>query len=258
MTSLAASPRLWSWCLSCRISIFSTVKVHCIVFSPLSPSFYFVLVGNFWKGNPNEWGDSAAHGRSETIRYGVGPPWFDGTDAIWCQRDDSAGEGVLAAVLTHCTRCLKKARIFFFRFVGVSTLTHFHLCVHPVSLFFSPSSMSTLMMLYIEPKPPPPPTLFFFQEQISRCSQKCWVLLFALYTQIRWGCKLSPNICSLEWSRKGKARTGLVCMLFTVTLSECVMYGCVCAWVWVNAHSCVCGCVNNYSNRCFVSFWVPY
>lgn len=56
-----------------------------------------------------------------------------------------------------------------------------------------------LMIPYIDLKASPPPP----QEQISLCSQKCWVLLFALYTEIRWGCKLSPNICSLEWRRRG-------------------------------------------------------
>lgn len=44
---------------------------------------------------------------------------------------------------------------------------------------------------------PPPP-----------CSQKCWVLLFAFHAEIRWGCELSPNICSLEWRRRGEGRWG--------------------------------------------------
>lgn len=90
-----------------------------------------------------------------------------------------------------------------------------------------------------------------FKSRSRFCSQKCWVPLFALHTEIRWGCKLSPNICSLEWSRRS-ARTGLVCMLFSEALSEWVMNGFVCASV------CMRMWLNNYSNRCFVSFWAPY
>lgn len=109
----------------------------------------------------------------------------------------------------------------------------------PLSLFSHPQDTflwlkgPTLMSL---PYPLPP------REQISLCSQKCWVLLFAVYTEICWGCKLSPNICSLEWSwRGGKDRTGVR----VVERSSARM-----CYVWA---LCVCVCVYNYSNKCFVS-----
>lgn len=100
--------------------------------------------------------------------------------------------------------------------------------------------------------PPPHP-----HEQISLCSQKCWVLLFVEYIEICWGHKLSPNICSLEW-RQEEARTGQLCMLLRGkgALIRCVMYGFMHVWAHVHTHICV--CVNNYSNRYFVSFWVLY
>lgn len=96
---------------------------------------------------------------------------------------------------------------FFFRFVGVSTLTHFHLCVHPVSLFFSPSSMSTLMMLYIEPKPPPPPTLFFSKSKFpvaARSAECCCLLCTHKFAEA-----VSCPQTSAPWSGAGRERQGL-------------------------------------------------
>lgn len=181
-------------------------------------------VCNFWKGSPNWWVDRSAWGRSESLN----------TDQICSRatlvdRSDAARyhrEILFALMLPHTTA------------PGVWGNREFSYATHlqPWHSFNSactPSPSFSTLPHHHEISPPPPHPLFFFQEQISLCSQKCWVLLFALYTEIRWGCKLSPNICSLEWSRRGEARTGWVCMLFSVALSECVMYG----FVYVCVHA---------------------
>lgn len=64
-----------------------------------------------------------------------------------------------------------------------------------------------LTLHYVKSPHPPPPPLHpsHYQERISLCKQNCWVLLVA---EIRWGCELSPNICSLEWRRRGEKRRG--------------------------------------------------
>lgn len=186
-----------------------------------------MLVCNFLKGQSKLVSRQNNTERSEIIRHVVEPLCL-----IWLMLHDATGRYCLYMMLsyTDSQHSTISGNEEFSRNQShnCDTLSPLHapLFTH----FFSP----ILMILYIDSKSFPPP----YQEQISLCSQKCWVLLFALYTEICWGCKLSPNICSLEWSRRGEARTGLVCMLFSVALSECVMYG----FVWVCVCLCACAC----------------
>lgn len=135
----------------------------------------------------------------------------DCTDAAWYTREILFA---MCMMLPHTsTRCLRKQRI---SPTTLATLTQFHLFMHP----------TIFAILYIDSKTPPLP---HFQEHICLSNQKCWVLLFALYTEIRWGCKLSQNICSLEGSMRGEARTGLVRAVHCCSVRMCYVY------VWVHA-----------------------
>lgn len=115
----------------------------------------------------------------------------------------------------------------------LATLTQFHLYVH-----LSSPVVTTPCITW---EPPP-------------CSQKCWVLLFAFYAEIRWGCELSLSICSLEWRRRGERRGG----------EDGTVHGVHSTYVlcmfWVNIHTQTLAhtWANNYSNGCFVSCWTLY
>lgn len=110
----------------------------------------------------------------------------------------------------------------------------------------SPPLWSQHLPLHEKPPPTPPPP----------CSQKCWVLLFAFHVEIRWGCELSPNICSLEWRRRGEGGRG--------GREEGRVHGVHSTYVlcmfWVNIHTQTHAhtWANNYSNGCFVSCWTLY
>ena len=212
-----------------------------------------MLVCNFWKGKLVS-REPHGRGHDQICRRTISA---DCTDAAWCHREMYSSSCTVHDTHTHThththTRTHTAAadvsgnREFTYATDSQPWHTFTSACTPSHSLRSPPSSW----YLTLTQKASPP--LPHFQEQISLCSQKCWVLLFALYTEIRWGCKLSPNICSLEWSRRGEARTGI-----GVHVAPCRSVR-MC-YVWI----CICLCVRAcewtiIQIRCFVSPWALY
>lgn len=145
-----------SWCLRCSISKLCKGSFHC--FPPFFPSLYACL--QLLKGQSKLVSKQSRWERSETPNNQIcsRATLVDFTDAAWCHREILYALYIMLShtALTYSTRCQRKQR-FFFLCNRLATLTQFHLCVHPFSLF-SPSP-PILMIPYIDSKASPcPPT----------------------------------------------------------------------------------------------------
>lgn len=157
------------------------------------------------------------------IRYVAGPPWLIVPTPL-----GATVHGAAPSILHQVSRGNR-------RFPYATHVQPWHsftsaCTLHPHFFIIAPPPLSP------SPRYLPLLNFFFFFPSKSKfpfCRQKCWVLLFALYTEIRWGCKLSLNICSLEWSRRGEARSGAHVCSGAAPPSECVMRG----FVYVCVHA---------------------